>query len=124
MSMCTLARVGLGEPHQLGTATKSSLCFAMREVILKGPVPTAVAGFDHQLSKSCLTAFWSTIMPVESVSAMAESHQPAGALSVACTVYPVAPSGAVRPDMVTDGSLASSFVSSAAPTAFWVETVP
>lgn len=54
-------------------------------------------------------------MPVVASSVMAERNQPAGLLSLAWTVKPVGPSGAVRPFIETDGSLASSFCSSVAP---------
>src|ERR1700680_2536801 len=98
-SRCTLVSVGLGEPHQFGTAAKSTDCLGTRAVILYGPVPMAVAGFVHQLSKSCLTAFWSTIHPVLPPHAMAGMNQPAGGAR-----FPLAGfwSGAVRPVMVTD----------------------
>src|SRR5260221_13831124 len=117
LSMWIDFRVGFGGPHQLLTAAKSTDCFATRPVILNGPVPIAVAAFVHQLSKSCLTAFWSTSIPVESVSEMAARNQPAGNASWTFTVKPVGPSGAVSPDMLTDASLFSSSVSRAAPTA-------
>src|SRR6202171_5572348 len=80
-SRWTFVTVGFGEPHQLSTAAKSTDCFGTRAVILYGPVPIAVAGLVHQLSKSCLTAFWSTIHPVDPPRAMAVMNQPAGLAS-------------------------------------------
>src|ERR1700693_5737368 len=103
-SRWTLVRVGFGEPHQLGTAAKSIDCLGTRPVILKGPVPMAVSGFVHQLSKSCLTTFWSKIQPVDPARAMAVRNQPAG---VAILTFTVESSGAVRPLRVTDGSFFS-----------------
>src|ERR1700680_398824 len=119
-SRWTLVRVGFGEPHQLGTAAKSTDCLGTRAVILYGPVPMAVAGLVHQLSKSCLTAFWSTIQPGRPPTAMAVRNQPAGLASLTCTVVA---SGAVRPLSVTDGSFFSSRASRAEPLAVLVETV-
>src|SRR5450759_4158423 len=119
-SRCTLVSVGFGEPHQLGTAAKSTDCLGTRAVILYGPVPMAVAGLVHQLSKSCLTAFWSTIHPVVPPNARAVIIQPAGVASFTLTVYG---SGAVRPFRVTDGSFFSSRASRAAPLAVLLETV-
>src|ERR1700687_3687561 len=117
MSRWTFVSVGLGEPHQLGTAWKSADC-DVRAVILKAPVPTRVAGFAHQLSKSFLTTFWSTSMPVLPWTARAGRNQPAELDSWTFTVYA---SGALSPVMVTDGSLFSSSVSSAAPVAWLFE---
>src|SRR5450759_1109071 len=119
-SRCTLVSVGFGEPHQLGTAAKSTDCLGTRAVILYGPVPMAVAGLVHQLSKSCLTAFWSTMSPVDPARAIAVRNHPAGLASLTCTVLA---SGAVRPFRVTDGSFFSSRVSRAAPLAVLVDTV-
>src|ERR1700693_3790074 len=92
----------------------------MRAVILYGPVPIAVSGFVHHLSKSVLTTFWSTIDPVTPATAIAGRNQPAGELSFTFTVKA---SGAVRPVSVTDGSFFSSSVSRAAPAAELVDTV-
>src|SRR5450759_4377468 len=119
-SRWTLVSVGFGEPHQLGTAAKSTDCFGTRAVILNGPVPMAVAGLVHQLSKSCLTVFWSTMSPVVPARAMAVRNQPAELASFTLTVLA---SGAVRPAKVTDGSFLSSRASRAAPLALLVETV-
>src|SRR5437660_879121 len=119
-SRCTLVRVAFGEPHQLETAAKSKDCLGTREVILDGPVPIAVAGFVHQLSKSCLTALMSTISPVEPDRAMAGRNQPAGADILTTTVLE---SGAVSPLRVTEGSFFSSRASSAAPLAVFLETL-
>src|SRR6202140_4873738 len=119
-SRCTLVTVGFGEPHQLSTDAKSTDCLGTRAVILYGPVPMAVAGLVHQLSKSCLTAFWSTIQPVLPPNAMAVMNQPAGVASLTCTVVA---SGAVRPLSVTDGSFFSSRASRPEPLAVLVERV-
>src|SRR5437879_11928301 len=113
-SMWIFCRVGFGEPHQLETAAKSTDCLGTRLVILNGPVPIAVAGFVHQLSKSCLTAFTSTISPVEPDRAMAGRNQPAGADILTRTVLA---SGAVSPVRVTEGAVFSSRASSEAPVA-------
>src|SRR5919201_4942030 len=85
-SRWTFFSVGLGDPHQLDTASKSTDWPLTSAVILKGPVPTASSGFLHQLSKSCLTVFWSTMAPVVPARVIAVINQPAGALSLATTV--------------------------------------
>src|SRR6266496_1170459 len=101
MSRWMFLRVGLGEPHQLGTAAKSTDWPGVRALILKAPVPIAVSGVAHQLTGSFWTAFWSTIMPVLADREMALRNQPAGADSFTCTVDG---SGADRPDIITVGS--------------------
>src|SRR6266550_1977305 len=107
-----LLRVGFGRPHQFGIAAKSSDWLAARADILKAPVPTRVSGLLHQPSKLVLTTCRSTIMPAAEGCAIADSNHPAALVSLTTTVES---SGAVRPDMVTAGSLFSSSASSAAP---------
>src|SRR2546421_9175134 len=120
MSILTFLRVGLGLPHQLSTASNSTDCLGVYATILNGPVPMAVFGSDHQLSGLCLTAFWSTIHPVDPERAMAVRNQPAGCASFTWTVYG---SGAVRPVSVTDGSFFSRSASSSAPAFLFADTV-
>src|SRR2546423_5156624 len=119
-SRCTFFKVGFGEPHQFETASKSTDWPGVRAVILKGPVPTARSGLVHQLSKSCLTVFWSTMAPVAPESVMAETNQPAGALNLTWTVLS---SGALNPDRVTDGSFFSSSAWRAAPVTVFLATL-
>src|SRR5437667_593119 len=120
MSILTVFTVGFGLPYQLSTASNSTDCFGVYETILYGPVPIAVSGLVHQLSKSFLTAFWSTTCPVTPAIAAALMNQPAGCESLTWTVDG---SGAVRPVRVTDGSFFSSSASSAAPLALFFATV-
>src|ERR1700737_4540452 len=64
-SIFTCWTVGCGLPHQFGTASNCADCFGMYETILYGPVPTAVAGFDHQLASSVFTTFESITCAAE-----------------------------------------------------------
>src|ERR1700730_12543263 len=82
MSTWTAFSVGLGEPHQLGTATKSADCLAVCWLILKAPVPTRVAGTVHQSRGLVWMTFWSTIIPVVDSSVMADRNQPAADASL------------------------------------------
>ncbi len=112
-------RVGFGLPHQLLTAAKSYDWSRVCAASLNAPVPISVAGFFHQLSKSFLTTFWSTIMPATAGWAIAAPNQPAAPVSLTSTEWS---SGAVSPDMVTEGSFLSSSASSDAPVAWLVAT--
>src|SRR5215467_12689323 len=105
MSRWTFLTVVFGEPHQFCTAVKSTDWPGVRALILYGPVPTAVAGFVHQFWGSFETTAWSTSMPVVDSRVTAARNQPAGWPSLTTTVVG---SGAVRPDIVTDGSFLAS----------------
>src|SRR5438128_12301440 len=82
--MCLIAPVE--PPHQFATGAKSRLAFGTRAVILNGPVAISPSGVVHQVSSPlAVTTFWS-ITHETPPSARAESHQPAGAESLATTV--------------------------------------
>ena len=118
--MCTVLSVGFGLPHQPATAAKSYDFSGVCAASLNAPVPTSVSVFFHQLSKSALTTFWSTIMPATDGCAMAEGNHPAAPESLTTTVWS---SSAVKPDSVTEGSCLSSRAWSAAPATRLVETL-
>src|SRR3977135_1778144 len=73
-------------PHQFATGAKSRLAFGTRAVILNGPVATRPSGVVHQVSSPLgVPTFWSMTQETPP-SARAESHQPAGAESLATNV--------------------------------------
>src|SRR3977135_3428622 len=73
-------------PHQFATGAKSRLAFRTRAGIFNGPVAAGPSVWVHQGSSPLgVTTFWSMTHDTPP-SARAESHQPAGAESLATTV--------------------------------------